>query len=568
MPILTPSEVRIEAARKAILKLDKFPDAVMEDLFTLVRTMLRLVPSAVAVWDVKLDAAVQKVIGEDTCVEDVTSALERLIHLQDALTAVQVDIATDSVKSKLRAAFHYVDAQFRSSGAYRSSSMGYTYKSKENTSKFEVAMGVDVDLARGGVKTYDVKVDGAIPTTRQAHGIRFGSIAVEKCLAADGTEVVDEHCDCRQIGVGTDRVVLSGVVCPENVDDADGVVATTKYVNEACANVSRVNQNYFTGFDVVDAFYVVVVSDDASGQLAAYGDASGGSDKKLTIKAPGATVITTQKTATGTAPASLDVVIKLVGDTANAANVKATLTVGTDAQVQDFPFIFRLKSASPPERDAPAPPLYSAVLFKESTTAGIDTVASWILRITKTAANAVPVDDGAILYDPAGLYVNSMGWLSVVNRPAVTLEAPPPPPTDPNKPSPKPTPQPSTVINSVSGPCYVPMSINAKCLHINCKAVCQSDERLKGDIRTLPDAMQMCRSMRGVEFKWHDEEKGRGYQMGVVAQEVREIYPSLVEEMDGGHLGVDYAKLVGLLIEAVKELDAEVARLRRMLEPA
>ena len=109
------------------------------------------------------------------------------------------------------------------------------------------------------------------------------------------------------------------------------------------------------------------------------------------------------------------------------------------------------------------------------------------------------------------------------------------------------------------------MSICAKKLFINCKVCQYSDERMKGDIRTLPDALQMCRSLRGVEFKWRDEEKGGGYQMGVIAQEVREVYPSLVEDMDSGLLAVDYAKLVGLLIEAVKELDGEVALLRDRL---
>jgi hypothetical protein len=51
--------------------------------------------------------------------------------------------------------------------------------------------------------------------------------------------------------------------------------------------------------------------------------------------------------------------------------------------------------------------------------------------------------------------------------------------------------------------------------------------------------------------------------MGVIAQEVERVYPSLVETTEGGYLGVDYAKLVGVLIEAVKELDADVRAMRR-----
>ena len=111
--------------------------------------------------------------------------------------------------------------------------------------------------------------------------------------------------------------------------------------------------------------------------------------------------------------------------------------------------------------------------------------------------------------------------------------------------------------------CKAPLLVSAQKVCFDC-CVCQSsDARLKEEVRTLPGALQMCRALRGVEFKWRDSERGgTGYQMGVIAQEVREVYPSLVEDMDGGFLGVDYAKLVGLLIEAVKELDLEVARLK------
>jgi hypothetical protein len=47
----------------------------------------------------------------------------------------------------------------------------------------------------------------------------------------------------------------------------------------------------------------------------------------------------------------------------------------------------------------------------------------------------------------------------------------------------------------------------------------------------------------------------------VIAQEVEAVYPSLVAEVNGLKR-VDYSKLVGLLIEAVKELKDESAELR------
>jgi hypothetical protein len=81
-----------------------------------------------------------------------------------------------------------------------------------------------------------------------------------------------------------------------------------------------------------------------------------------------------------------------------------------------------------------------------------------------------------------------------------------------------------------------------------------SDARLKRDVSTVTDALDKCAKLRGVTFKWIAGEDQRD-QLGVIAQETQLVYPSLVTEHEG-YLRVDYPKLVGLLIEAVKELDA------------
>ena len=546
-------EQRIEAARKAILKLDKFSDTAMDTLLLIVGSML----SENDDWNDALERTVLDAINADTCLEDVARATGRLALLKTALAAVRNDVASSaSVKSMLLEAFHYIDAQFRSSGAYRSSSMGYTYKSAGSTAKVEVAMGVDVNLVTGGVNMYDTSGG------KKAHGIRFGSIAVEKCVAegpdgADGAAVDDVHCDCRQVGVGPDRVVLSGVVVPEGAKDADGVVATTKYVKDACANVTRVNQNYYTGFDVVDADSVLVVQN--ANPIARYGDLKEGVPP-LIITLP--TTTPSLDSAVDNTEVNFD--LGPIAD-AHGVNASITTTAGTSSSYA-IPFLVRIKPPAQTVAHTAPHALYSVVLGNVV----VASVSVWQLQITKVARNAAPVDNGTICVGK-GLEVDADGCIALSTKPITFVSE-----IVVSKPAPRPPSEPpAAVIATITAAtdkdgktCLEALAINAKCLHIKCKVLSDSDERLKGDIRTLPDAMQMCRSMRGVEFKWHDEEKGRGYQMGVVAQEVREIYPSLVEEMDGGHLGVDYAKLVGLLIEAVKELDAEVARLRRMLEPA
>ena len=88
----------------------------------------------------------------------------------------------------------------------------------------------------------------------------------------------------------------------------------------------------------------------------------------------------------------------------------------------------------------------------------------------------------------------------------------------------------------------------------------QSDLGLKRDVRRIEGAVAQCERLRGVEFKWKRGADERD-QIGCIAQEVEAVYPSLVSE-ENGHKSVDYAKLVGLLIEAVRELKAEIVELR------
>lgn len=78
-----------------------------------------------------------------------------------------------------------------------------------------------------------------------------------------------------------------------------------------------------------------------------------------------------------------------------------------------------------------------------------------------------------------------------------------------------------------------------------------SDERLKTDIRTIDDALHIVRNLRGVRYRRKDTVASC---VGVIAQEVREWVPEVVHENDDGILSVAYGNLVGVLIEAVKEL--------------
>ncbi len=78
-----------------------------------------------------------------------------------------------------------------------------------------------------------------------------------------------------------------------------------------------------------------------------------------------------------------------------------------------------------------------------------------------------------------------------------------------------------------------------------------SDERLKSDVKTIDNALDKVMNMRGVSYTKQAE---RG--IGVIAQEVEKVLPEVVT--DGEYKSVAYGNMVGVLIEAIKELKSEL----------
>lgn len=85
-----------------------------------------------------------------------------------------------------------------------------------------------------------------------------------------------------------------------------------------------------------------------------------------------------------------------------------------------------------------------------------------------------------------------------------------------------------------------------------------SDARVKNNIQDITDALAKVKSMRGVTFDWVN---GMGSAVGLIAQEVQEVVPQAVSNQGDGLLNVAYGNLVGVLIEAIKELSAKVEAL-------
>jgi hypothetical protein len=94
-----------------------------------------------------------------------------------------------------------------------------------------------------------------------------------------------------------------------------------------------------------------------------------------------------------------------------------------------------------------------------------------------------------------------------------------------------------------------------------------SDERLKDNIEVIQGSLDKIDGIRGVEFDWNEKSPGwareRGHDVGVIAQEVQKVLPEIVVERKNGYLGVDYKRIVPLLIESIKELKQEVNDLKK-----
>lgn len=88
-----------------------------------------------------------------------------------------------------------------------------------------------------------------------------------------------------------------------------------------------------------------------------------------------------------------------------------------------------------------------------------------------------------------------------------------------------------------------------------------SDARLKKNVNGIENALENVMAIRGVTYQWKKDEYPEmkfeeGTEYGVIAQELEEILPDLVDTDNEGWKSVEYSHMVPLLIEAIKEQQA------------
>ena len=117
-----------------------------------------------------------------------------------------------------------------------------------------------------------------------------------------------------------------------------------------------------------------------------------------------------------------------------------------------------------------------------------------------------------------------------------------------------------------------------------------SDKRLKKDIQPVKKSLDKLAQIRGVSYKWNNLVKSKKVEkksqkkdvlttelntpaiteqvddrthMGLLAQEVEQVFPEAVYTDEDGMKSIAYSQLIGPLVEAVKELNEKVKRLEK-----
>ena len=94
-----------------------------------------------------------------------------------------------------------------------------------------------------------------------------------------------------------------------------------------------------------------------------------------------------------------------------------------------------------------------------------------------------------------------------------------------------------------------------------------SDIRLKENIEVIPDALDKVKQLKGVTFNYKKDGK---VSTGLIAQDLEKVLPEAIYETidadinvdpEEKHLAIRYGNTVGLLVEAIKELEARVKEL-------
>ena len=82
-----------------------------------------------------------------------------------------------------------------------------------------------------------------------------------------------------------------------------------------------------------------------------------------------------------------------------------------------------------------------------------------------------------------------------------------------------------------------------------------SDRRFKKDISPISNALSTICAIQGVNYTLNGSSTR---SLGFIAQDLLAVIPQVVNSSDSARLGVDYAQIIPLLLEAIKELNEKI----------
>jgi hypothetical protein len=94
-----------------------------------------------------------------------------------------------------------------------------------------------------------------------------------------------------------------------------------------------------------------------------------------------------------------------------------------------------------------------------------------------------------------------------------------------------------------------------------------SDRNLKQDIGPLNNSLTKILQLQGVNFRWKNPNNSQKLNVGLIAQDVENVYPELVTtSKETGLKSVEYGNLVAPLIEAIKDQQSQIEALKKEIE--
>ena len=103
-----------------------------------------------------------------------------------------------------------------------------------------------------------------------------------------------------------------------------------------------------------------------------------------------------------------------------------------------------------------------------------------------------------------------------------------------------------------------------------------SDKRLKQGIETIPNTLKSILNFDVVEFDWNEklnssqyiyyQKQNKLHSIGLIAQNIREYYPEVIEIMEDGYYMINYPKLNAVLVEGIKEQQVFIEDIEEQLK--